>query len=140
MTATRTAGHDTAIKDSAPSVPGRLPYLTSPGAATAVAETPGQSLTISSTRRLPGAYFPAIPHSRGEAMGIVHYYLGRPARVWIAANSRLSPARQAHKGSGRLHSGIPGQPARGSTGLVRNSDSCAAMLFAVVVALPDYLR
>jgi hypothetical protein len=48
-------------------------------------------------------------------MGIVHYYLGRPARVWIAANSRLSPARQAHKGSGRLHSGIPGQPARGST-------------------------
>src|SRR6266568_4797773 len=28
-------------------------------------------------------------------MTIVHYYLGRPARVWIAANSRRSPARQA---------------------------------------------
>jgi hypothetical protein len=48
-------------------------------------------------------------------MGIVHYYLGRPAHVWIAANSRRSPARQAHKGSGRVHSGIPGQPARGFT-------------------------
>jgi len=43
-------------------------------------------------------------------MTIVHYYLGRPAHVWIAANSRRSPARQAHKGSGRVHSGIPGQP------------------------------
>ena len=32
-------------------------------------------------------------------MTIVHYYLGRPARVWIAANTRRSP----------------GQPARGST-------------------------
>ena len=48
-------------------------------------------------------------------MTIVHYYLGRPAHVWIAANSRRSPARQAHKGSGRVHSGIPGQPARGFT-------------------------
>jgi len=48
-------------------------------------------------------------------MGIVHYYLGRPAHVWIAANSRRGPARQAHKGSGRVHSGIPGQPARGFT-------------------------
>jgi hypothetical protein len=48
-------------------------------------------------------------------MTIVHYYLGRPARVWIAANSRRSPLRQAHKGSGRVHSGIPGQPVRGFT-------------------------
>jgi hypothetical protein len=48
-------------------------------------------------------------------MGIVHYYLGRPAHVWIAANPRRNPARQAHKGSGRIHSGIPGQPARGFT-------------------------
>jgi len=43
-------------------------------------------------------------------MTIVHYYLGRPARVWIAANSRRSPARQARQGSGRVRSGIPGQP------------------------------
>ena len=48
-------------------------------------------------------------------MTIVHYYLGRPVQVWIAANSRRSPARQTHKGSGRVHSGIPGQPARGFT-------------------------
>jgi hypothetical protein len=48
-------------------------------------------------------------------MTIVHYYLGRPTHVWIAANSRRSPARQAHKGSGRVHGGIPGQPARGFT-------------------------
>jgi hypothetical protein len=47
-------------------------------------------------------------------MTIVHYYLGRPARVWIAANSRRSPARQARKGSGRVYS-IPGQPASGFT-------------------------
>ena len=48
-------------------------------------------------------------------MTIVHYYLGRPAHVWIAANSHRSPARQADKGSGRVHSGIPGEPARGLT-------------------------
>jgi hypothetical protein len=48
-------------------------------------------------------------------MPAVHYYLGRPARVWISANSRRSPALQAHKASGRVHSGIPGQPARGFT-------------------------
>jgi hypothetical protein len=51
-----------------------------------------------------------ISHPSGEAMTIVHYYLGRPARVWIAANSRRSPARQARKGSGRVHSGIPASP------------------------------
>jgi hypothetical protein len=43
-------------------------------------------------------------------MPAVHYYLGRPARVWISAHSRRSPARQARNGSGRVHSGIPGQP------------------------------
>ena len=48
-------------------------------------------------------------------MTIVHYYLGRPSHVWIAANSRRSPAWQAHKGSGRVRSGIPGQPASGFT-------------------------
>jgi hypothetical protein len=46
-------------------------------------------------------------------MAAVHYYLGRPARVWISAHSRRGPARQARKGSGRVHSGIPGQPAGG---------------------------
>jgi hypothetical protein len=46
-------------------------------------------------------------------MAAVHYYLGRPARVWISAHSRRSPARQARKGSGRVHSGIPRQPASG---------------------------
>ena len=39
-------------------------------------------------------------------MTIVHYYLGRPARVWIAAHSRRSPARQARQGSGRGHGGL----------------------------------
>jgi hypothetical protein len=48
-------------------------------------------------------------------MAAVHYYLGRPAHVWISAHSRRSPARQARTGSGPVHSGIPGQPARGST-------------------------
>ena len=48
-------------------------------------------------------------------MTTIHYYLGRPAHVWIAANPRRSPARQAHKGNGRVHSGIPGQPASGFT-------------------------
>jgi hypothetical protein len=46
---------------------------------------------------------------------IVHYYLGRPAHVWIAANSRRGPARQAHKGAGRVRDGIPGKAARGFT-------------------------
>jgi hypothetical protein len=48
-------------------------------------------------------------------MAAVHYYLGRPARVWISAQSPRSPARQARTGSGRVHSGIPGPPARGFT-------------------------
>jgi len=48
-------------------------------------------------------------------MAAVHYYLGRPARVWISAHSRRSPARQARNGSGRVRSGIPGQPASGFT-------------------------
>lgn len=43
-------------------------------------------------------------------MPAVHYYLGRPARVWISAHSRRSPARPAGNGSGRVRSGIPGQP------------------------------
>ena len=48
-------------------------------------------------------------------MAAVHYYLGRPARVWISAHSRRSPARQARNGNGRVRSGIPGQPASGFT-------------------------
>ena len=48
-------------------------------------------------------------------MAAVHYYLGRPARVWISAHSPRSPARQAREGSGRVHSSIPGQPATGLT-------------------------
>jgi len=48
-------------------------------------------------------------------MPAVHYYLGRPARVWISAQSRRSPARQARLGSGRARSGIPCQPASGFT-------------------------
>jgi hypothetical protein len=48
-------------------------------------------------------------------MAAVHYYLGRPAHVWISAHSPRSPARPARTGSGPVHSGIPGQPATGST-------------------------
>jgi hypothetical protein len=48
-------------------------------------------------------------------MAAVHYYLGRPARVWISAHSPRGPARQARQGSGRVHSGIPGPPATGFT-------------------------
>lgn len=47
-------------------------------------------------------------------MAAVHYYLGRPADVWISAHSPRSPARPARNGSGPVHSGIPGQPATGS--------------------------
>jgi hypothetical protein len=48
-------------------------------------------------------------------MPAVHYYLGRPARVWISAHPRRSPARQARQGSGPVRNGIPGQPATGLT-------------------------
>jgi Transposase zinc-ribbon domain len=40
-------------------------------------------------------------------MTAVHYYLGRPARVWISAHSPRSPARQARTGSGHVRSGHP---------------------------------
>ena len=55
MTAMRTAGHDTTVKIQPPSVPARLSHLKSPGAATAVAETLSQSLTISSMHRFPAS-------------------------------------------------------------------------------------
>ena len=48
-------------------------------------------------------------------MPAVHYYLGRPARVWISTHSPRSPARQARTGSGDAHSSIPGRPASGFT-------------------------
>ena len=48
-------------------------------------------------------------------MPAVHYYLGRPARVWISARSVRSPVRQVRNGSGRVRSPIPGQPASGFT-------------------------
>ena len=64
---------------------------------------------------LPGIYFLALISVKGKAMAAVHYYLGRPARVWISAHSRRSPAREARNGSGRVHSDIPGQPATGFT-------------------------
>ncbi len=47
-------------------------------------------------------------------MAAVHYYLGRPARVWISAQSPRRPARPARTGSRPAHSGSPGQPATGS--------------------------
>jgi hypothetical protein len=40
-------------------------------------------------------------------MTTVHYYLGRPARVWISAHSRRSPARQSRTGSEHIRSGHP---------------------------------
>jgi len=71
---------------------------------------------------LPGVNFLAISQSKGNAMAAVHYYLGRPARVWISAHSPRSPARQARNGSGRVHSGIPGQAA---TGLIPSTPGVA---------------
>ena len=43
-------------------------------------------------------------------MTIVHYYLGRPAHVWIAANPRRSPARQAHKAADASTAASPASP------------------------------
>ena len=48
-------------------------------------------------------------------MAAVHYYLGRPAQVWISAHSRRRPARQARQGSEPVRNSIPGQPASGFT-------------------------
>jgi len=39
-------------------------------------------------------------------MPAVHYYLGRPAGVWISAHSHRSPTRLARTGSGGVHSGL----------------------------------
>ena len=62
-------------------------------------------------------------------MPAVHYYLGRPARVWISAHSRRTPARQARTGSGD-HGGIPGRPAReftpsASAAALGSADACS---------------
>ena len=99
-------------KDSIPSFPARLPHLKSPDAATAVARF---SHRPSSARTASRRLFSRNISFKGKAMAAVHYYLGRPARVWISAHSRRSPARQARTGSGGVHSGIPGQPASGFT-------------------------
>jgi hypothetical protein len=47
-------------------------------------------------------------------MTIVHYYLGRPARIWIAANTRRRPGQPA-RGSTSVTaaSGLPPAPASG---------------------------
>jgi hypothetical protein len=115
MTAMTATGHDTAVKDSIPFYSGAPPpHLKPAHAATAIARTPGQSPAIISTHRFPAPISRTISF-KGKAMPAVHYYLGRPARVWISAQSPRSPARQARTGSGRVHSGIPGQPATGFT-------------------------
>jgi hypothetical protein len=114
MTAMRITRHDRTVKIQSLSFPARLSHLKSPDAATAAARTPDQSPTIISTHRFPASISRNIA-VKGNAMAAVHYYLGRPARVWISAQSRRSPARQARSGSGRVHSGIPGQPASGFT-------------------------
>jgi hypothetical protein len=44
-------------------------------------------------------------------MPLVHYYLGRPASVWIAAMSKRSSARRPRTGTGPARAGNPGQPA-----------------------------
>jgi hypothetical protein len=43
-------------------------------------------------------------------MSVVHYYLGRPVHVWIAANSRRSPARESTKAADASTAASPGQP------------------------------
>ena len=97
MTAMPATGHDTAVKDSIPFYSGAPPpNLTSAHVATAIARTPGQSPAIISTHRFPAPISRTISF-KGKAMPAVHYYLGRPARVWISAQSPRSPARQAHR-------------------------------------------
>jgi len=101
--------------ESIPCVPARLPHLKPPNAAAAAARR------LASHRPPPARTAPRRLFSRpiaskgGKAMAAVHYYLGRPARVWISAQSRRRPARPARTGSGPARSGIPGQPATGST-------------------------
>jgi len=115
MTAMRATGHDTTATSQSlvfrrgcrtwnrlmprPRPPGRLASHRPPPARTA-------------PRRL---FSRPIASKGGKAMAAVHYYLGRPARVWISAQSRRRPARPARTGSGPARSGIPGQPATGST-------------------------
>jgi hypothetical protein len=113
MTVIRTAGHGATVQIQSLLL-WRLPYLKSPDAATAVARTPSQSPAISSTYRILALFSRNISF-KGKAMPAVHYYLGRPARVWISAHSRRSPARQARTGGGDAHGDIPGRPARGFT-------------------------
>jgi hypothetical protein len=114
MTAMRTTGHDTTVKMQS-LLPARLPHLKSPDAATTARPDAWSVTGHPQHAPLPGTCFLAIPQSRGKAMAAVHYYLGRPARVWISAQSRRSPPRQARNGSGPVRSGIPGQPASGFT-------------------------
>ena len=101
--------------ESIPCVPARLPHLKPPDAAAAAARTTGRSPATAGTHRSPAPVFSPYRIQRGKAMAAVHYYLGRPARVWISAQSRRRPARPARTCSGPARSGIPGQPATGST-------------------------
>jgi hypothetical protein len=83
-----------------------MPHLKSPDAPTAAARTPSHSPAIISTHRFPASISRNISFKR-KAMTTVHYYLGRPARVWISAHSRRSPARQSRTGSEHIRSGHP---------------------------------
>jgi len=79
--------------ESIPCVPARLPHLKPPDAAAAAARTTGRSPATAGTHRSPAPVFSPYRIQRGKAMAAVHYYLGRPARVWISAQSRRRPAR-----------------------------------------------
>lgn len=63
-------------------------------------------------------------------MTIVHYYLGRPARIWIAANTRRSPGQPA-RGS------TPSVPAAGGLGPARAQVAELRLLMATVPAPGD---
>jgi hypothetical protein len=110
MTAMRTTGHDTTVTiQSLPSFPARPPHLTSPEAATAAARTPGQSPAIISTHRFPPPISRTIAF-KGKAMAAVHYYLGRPARVWIAAQSPAAPRGTRATAAGASTAASPASP------------------------------
>jgi hypothetical protein len=63
-------------------------------------------------------------------MPLVHYYLGRPAHVWVTAMSRPGFARRAPNGTGLVRVGIPARPTDGEASALRDSDATKSTMTA----------
>ena len=101
--------------ESIPCVPARLPHLKPPDAAAAAARTTGQSPATAGTHRSPAPVFSPYRIQRGKGHGRCSLLPRTPGSRLDLGPVTPPPRAAARTCSGPARSGIPGQPATGST-------------------------